>query len=456
MHASSQENMRLCYRRYIQGGPFESADKVTVLDFGGADVNGGYKEIFQGPQFDYIAADLAAGDGVTIVLENPYELPFEEGSIDIVISGQTFEHCEFFWLAFAEMARVLKHDGYMFLIAPSAGPIHQYPVDCYRFYPDAYHALAKYAKCDLIEVWRDERGPWRDLVGVFRRRGAPSAPPRAYPAPARIDNARRDYRGAPEEETIRGTRAYRDILAQLHEALEPSCYLEIGVRHGHSLALANCPAIGVDPKPELAVALPSAAQIVVSTSDDFFAGPHEQMLTRRPDLVFIDGMHLFEFALRDFMHVERAASPCALVVIDDIFPNHPAQAARERRTNAWTGDVWKLHDCLRTHRPDLFLLALDAAPAGLLLIAGLDRNNRVLWDEYNPIARAYASNRDDPPPQVLSRAGACTGASSILAPLGATLRDARFSGVAGARLVERLRALAVLDDRPSPKPGSET
>ncbi len=66
-----------------------------------------------------------------------------------------------------------------------------------------------------------------------------------------------------------------------------------------------------------------------------------------PDLCFIDGMHLFEYALRDFMNVERCAAPGAIVVIDDIFPNHPAQGQRERRTRAWTGDVWRLVETLR-------------------------------------------------------------------------------------------------------------
>ncbi len=73
--------------------------------------------------------------------------------------------------------RVLRPDGLIFLIAPSAGPIHRYPVDCYRFYPDAFSALAKHAGGVLVESWLDERGPWRDLVGVFCRAEAPSFEP---------------------------------------------------------------------------------------------------------------------------------------------------------------------------------------------------------------------------------------------------------------------------------------
>ena len=47
------------------------------------------------------------------------------------------------------------------------------------------------------------------------------------------------------------------------------------------------------------------------TSDDFFAS-HDlaQVLGGRPvDLAYIDGMHQFEFALRDFMNLERYVGP---------------------------------------------------------------------------------------------------------------------------------------------------
>lgn len=98
-----------------------------------------------------------------------------------------------------------------------------------------------------------------------------------------------------------------------------------------------------------------------------------------PDLMFIDGMHLSEFTLRDFINVERWASPNTRVVIDDIFANHPVQAERRRATRVWTGEVWKLHHCLSMHRPDLLLLVLDAEPTdrptGLLLVAVMSVTN---------------------------------------------------------------------------------
>lgn len=168
MHISSMENMQKCYSKYISNSDIDKQEKIVVLDVGGIDINGSYKSIFTKQNYTYLCADIQEGPSVSIVMKNPNEIPLEDSSVDIVISGQMFEHCEFFWVIFTEMVRVIKPGGFIFLITPSAGPIHRYPVDCYRFYPDAYQALAKYAHCNLIDVWLDDREPWRDLVGVFQ------------------------------------------------------------------------------------------------------------------------------------------------------------------------------------------------------------------------------------------------------------------------------------------------
>lgn len=134
-------------------------ERLRVLEVGSLHVNGSYRSIFDGLPVDLFRADLAAGDGVDLVLEDPYHIPLSDGSVDIVISGQIFEHCEFFWLAFAEMIRLVADDGFIVLIAPSAGPIHNCQVDCHRFYPDAYRALAKLTRSHLIYLRLDDRGP---------------------------------------------------------------------------------------------------------------------------------------------------------------------------------------------------------------------------------------------------------------------------------------------------------
>ena len=434
MHASSLENMWLCYRRYVAGGPLEQRAETIVLDVGGADINGSYREVFPSPPFRYLVADTAPGPVIDIVLSDPYRIPLADCSLDIVISGQAMEHIEFFWRTFEEMVRVTRSDGFIFLILPSAGPMHRYPVDCYRFLPDAYDALAKHAGCTRVESWLDERGPWCDLVGVFRRADAP--PLTAVTHSQAL--ASLPWTGSPgtaEEETVAGALSYLEILDCLHRELEPAHYLEIGVRHGASLALAHGPATGLDPAPALDRALPPTTHIVSLASDEFFAEPPSGMTL---DLCFIDGMHLFECALRDFMNFERYAAPGAVTVIDDIFPNHPAQAERARRTRAWSGDVWRLAKVLQRYRPDLFLLPIDAAPAGLLLVAGLDPANRLLWDSYNPIVR-QARACGGPPQSVIERQGALDPGSNVFRRVIEALKDARVEGCPPDEIVTRLR-----------------
>ena len=168
MHPSSMENMYKCFTRYV-APTFQDRNLIKVLDIGGVDINGSYREIFSSDQFAYSSADTDPNQDADIHLPDNYQLPLPSESFDIVLCGQTLEHCEFFWLLFDEMIRVLRPDGLLLVIVPSTGPIHRFPVDCYRFYPDSLGALAKYSQCNLVDHWRDERGPWQDLVGVFSK-----------------------------------------------------------------------------------------------------------------------------------------------------------------------------------------------------------------------------------------------------------------------------------------------
>lgn len=210
----------------------------------------------------------------------------------------------------------------------------------------------------------------------------------------------------PKLNCIAGETAYLELLHHIHHHLQPRHYLEIGVRHGRSLSLAKCKAIGIDPFPEITEKLTADCQIITTTSDDFFANQAVHVLTSPPDLVFIDGMHLFEYALRDFMHVEKCGHPATVVIIDDIFPNHPQQATRTRTTRVWTGDVWKLHACLKKYRPDLHLIPLNSNPTGLLLVMGLNPHNQILWQNYDLIVNEYLNSSVNPPITVLQRSEA--------------------------------------------------
>jgi hypothetical protein len=199
---------------------------------------------------------------------------------------------------------------------------------------------------------------------------------------------------------------YLEFLQRVHELLTAPPYLEIGIRHGDSLALSRGPAVGVDPEFELRVELPSGVTLFEETSDEFFDRPDPlAALGGQPvGLSFIDGMHLVEFALRDFINVERLSSRSGAIVFDDMLPRSADEAARERHTRAWTGDVYKLLGILDRHRPDLICLRLGTQPTGLLLVLGLDPDNRVLSERYDEIVRETVTpDPQDVPREVLER-----------------------------------------------------
>ena len=181
MHQSSYELMQALHEKHL-----DKAAPLRIGDLGAMDINGCYKPIFTEAAWTYAGIDLEPGPNIDIVLRDPYswaEIP--DGAFDLLISGQALEHIEFFWLTFREISRVLSPKGRAFIIAPSGGPEHHYPVDCWRFYPDAYRALAKWSGLTLLEcglqppeaTWEDGSQQWRDCWGVFQKPDGPSPKP---------------------------------------------------------------------------------------------------------------------------------------------------------------------------------------------------------------------------------------------------------------------------------------
>jgi hypothetical protein len=162
-------------------------------------------------------------------------------------------------------------------------------------------------------------------------------------------------------------------------------------------------AIGVDPAPALSVGIPAWAKVYQETSDEFFAvrssgltagnevfGPGCDVLVGNPiDLAFIDGMHLWEYALRDFMNMERFANASGTIVLDDVLPYNREIATRKQPPGDWTGDVWKVCEILEDWRPDLDMRLVDTQPTGLLVIRNLNPFNTILKSEWASINRNY-------------------------------------------------------------------
>jgi len=237
-----------------------------------------------------------------------------------------------------------------------------------------------------------------------------------------------------------------NFLEGVHEVLEPPTYLEIGIRHGDSLALARSPSVGVDPafelSEELADELPGRSTLFRETSDEYFdrAEPLEPFDGRPAALSFIDGMHLVEYALRDFVNVERNSDWTSVVVFDDIFPADADMAARRRHTYYWTGDVFKILAVLERHRPDLICLRVDTEPTGLLLVLGLDPDSTKLDDRFDEIV--LDTVRPDPqrvPPDVLDRRDAIDPEALLGASFWSFLKSARADRLSRSKGLRELR-----------------
>jgi SAM-dependent methyltransferase len=167
VHRTAISNAKLFFDTYVQPlGP------VIVVEIGSQNINGSIKSEF--PGVTYIGVDFAAGKDVDVVIEDPYHLPFPDNHAEVVVTSSCFEHSEFFWLTFMECVRILKPGGVLYLNAPANGPVHGYPVDCWRFYPDAGRALAKWAQRngqDVVEleayISEQNEGRWNDCVAIL-------------------------------------------------------------------------------------------------------------------------------------------------------------------------------------------------------------------------------------------------------------------------------------------------
>lgn len=171
MHRESYDLMKKFAKGYLDA---KKDEKLTILDIGALDINGTYQDLFKVfPKWKYFGVDFQPGKNVSILLNDPLDWTekIQTEHADVLISGQAIEHMPLFWKVFKEMKRVLKKGGLMCIIAPSRGPEHRQPVDCYRFLPDGFMAL-----CDetggltVIECRLYDKGVWGDTVLVARKK----------------------------------------------------------------------------------------------------------------------------------------------------------------------------------------------------------------------------------------------------------------------------------------------
>jgi SAM-dependent methyltransferase len=163
MHAAAKRLMRYARDVYADRCPSR-----RVLDVGSRDRNGTYRDLFAG--WEYVGLDIEPGPGVDYVPEDPYRwIGIRDAAFGLAITGSCLEHVEYPWETMREIARVLQPGGLLFAVAPSAGPIHRVPLDCYRYAPDGLRALASWAGLEVLHTHWDRESKWRDVLLVAQK-----------------------------------------------------------------------------------------------------------------------------------------------------------------------------------------------------------------------------------------------------------------------------------------------
>jgi len=126
-------------------------------------------------------------------------------------------------------------------------------------------------------------------------------------------------------------------------------YLEIGSgdnENFNKIIINN--KISVDPNP-------NSKAIFKLTSDDFFKQNNTFF-----DIIFIDGLHLYNQAKNDLVNSLKIINTNGIVVMHDCNPTtYEMQRVDTTISGEWTGDVWKVIVDLKSTRPDLNICVVD-------------------------------------------------------------------------------------------------
>lgn len=166
MHPESMDRCRDFIAQYLS-----RFNKLTIADVGSYDVNGNYRSLFDRSGWEYTGLDVVAGPNVDIVLppEEDAEWPCV-GAYDVVISGQCAEHVRKPWKWIKQVASLARTGGLVWITAPNTYPFHEYPIDCWRIWPDGMRAL--FDEAGLIEVSCFHRGT--ETVGIAIKPAMPA------------------------------------------------------------------------------------------------------------------------------------------------------------------------------------------------------------------------------------------------------------------------------------------
>jgi len=126
-------------------------DDIKVLEIGPSGVPSPYQTLVNNKTIIWHTIDLyKSHSNITYVSNEEYNYPIKSEAYDIIISGQVIEHVKRIWDWMKELKRLVKKDGIIIIINPVSWPYHEYPVDCWRIFPDGMKALCEYCELEVV------------------------------------------------------------------------------------------------------------------------------------------------------------------------------------------------------------------------------------------------------------------------------------------------------------------
>ncbi|MDB2354074.1 class I SAM-dependent methyltransferase [Candidatus Pelagibacter bacterium] len=137
-----------------------------------------------------------------------------------------------------------------------------------------------------------------------------------------------------------------DLIQLIIKKNEYKKYLEIGCNQDEVFNKIDIDKIGVDP---------ISGGNFRGTSDEFFLKN-----TLKFDCIFIDGLHVYEQAIKDILNSIKFLNKNGVIILHDCLPKSIEHQRVPRSRYNWNGDVWKAIVEVRTwNNFDTFTILAD-------------------------------------------------------------------------------------------------
>ena len=168
MHDSAYHDCARFRDKYL-----DRAQSLKIADIGAYDVNGCLRPLFQEPGvWDYTGFDIEAGPNVDVLLHGEYgwSQPYRE-QYDVVVTTQVMEHVRKPWEWIKDVVAVCKPGGLVYICTPNTIKFHEFPIDCWRAWPDGMRGLMDGHVREILECYAAATDPTGigDTTGIGRK-----------------------------------------------------------------------------------------------------------------------------------------------------------------------------------------------------------------------------------------------------------------------------------------------